>query len=123
MASAKNQRSAPSSPNAPRRRILRIGVLLGGKIIEERLVRERTDVTIGQSAKNTFSIPLETLPRQWPLFALENDQYQLRFTQQMDGRISDGGQVYPLDVLKNQTAQNRGDHWVLPLSDQSRGKV
>jgi hypothetical protein len=113
----------PSAQGGPRRRILRIGVLLGGKIIEERLVRERTDVTIGQSAKNTFSIPLETLPRQWPLFAIENDQYQLRFTQQMDGRISDGGQVYPLDVLKNQTAQNRGDHWVLPLSDQSRGKV
>jgi hypothetical protein len=124
-ASARNASSGAGSAGPPgtRRRILRIGVLLGGKIIEERLVRERTDVTIGQSAKNTFSIPLESLPRQWTLFALENDNYQLRYTQQMDGRISDGGQIYPLDNLKNQTAQNRGDHWVLPLSDQSRGKV
>jgi len=116
-------RPVPGQSQAPRRRILRIGVLLGGKIIEERLIRERTDVTLGQSAKNTFSIPLETLPRQWTLFGMENHQYQLRFTPQMDGRISDGGQVYPLETLKGHTAQHRGDHWVLPLSDQSRGKV
>ena len=47
----------------PRPRILRIGVLLGGKIVEERLIRERTPVTIGQSMRNTFSIPVEEIGR------------------------------------------------------------
>ena len=47
--------------NGQRQRILRIGVLLGGKIVEERLIRERSSVTIGQSMKNTFSIPVEGL--------------------------------------------------------------
>ena len=57
-----------------RRRILRIGVLLGGKIVEERLIRERVDVTLGQSAKNTFSIPIEGLPRQFNLFQVAQTQ-------------------------------------------------
>ena len=64
-----NQVQAP--PPGPRQRILRIGVLLGGKIVEERLIRERTSVTIGQSMKNTFSIPVEGLPLEFTLFALD----------------------------------------------------
>jgi hypothetical protein len=58
-----------TAPHAhgPRPRILRIGVLLGGKIVEERLIRDRGDVTVGQSSKNTFSVPLEGLPREWTL--------------------------------------------------------
>jgi outer membrane biosynthesis protein TonB len=107
----------------PRRRILRIGILLGGKIIEERLIRERTSVTIGQSAKNTFSVAIEQLPREWSLFTLHGEQYSLHFMNGMDGRLSDGGQVYTLDALKQHRARQTGDGWVLPLSDQSRGKV
>ena len=42
-------------------KVLRVGVILGGKIVEERLIRTRETVTIGQSAKNTFSIPAPEL--------------------------------------------------------------
>ena len=83
-----------------RQRALRIGVLLGGKIVEERLIRERIDVSIGQSAKCTFSIPLEELPRQWPIFELKNDRYALNFTSKMDGRLSDGDRVMTLEQAK-----------------------
>jgi len=107
----------------PRRRILRIGVLLGGKIIEERLIRDRSAVSIGQSAKNTFSVPLETLPREWTLFALDHEDYRLQFGAKMDGRVSDGAQVYTFDQVKGSKAVQHGDHWVMPLSDQARGKV
>ncbi len=106
----------------PRRRVLRIGVLLGGKIVEERLIRERVDVTLGQSSKNTFSIPLEGLPRQFTLFQVVNGQYALNFTQTMDGRLSDGDRVQTLEVVRS-GAPARGDHWVLPLSEHARGKV
>ena len=49
----------PHSSDGRRPRILRIGILLGGKIVEERLIRERVAVTIGQSMRNTFSIPID----------------------------------------------------------------
>jgi len=106
-----------------RKRILRIGVLLGGKIVEERLIRERTSVTIGQSSKNTFSVPLETLPREFVLFGIEPDGYKLHFAAKMDGRVSDGQSVYTFEQVKGSRAQQRGDHWVMPLSDSARGKV
>jgi hypothetical protein len=111
------------SPQGPRPRILRIGVLLGGKIVEERLIRERTSVTIGQSMKNTFSIPIEGLPLELTLFSLENGKYHLRFLNKMDGRLSAGDQVTTLDALKGRGAANHGDYWSVPISDNARGKL
>ena len=108
---------------APRPRILRIGILLGGKIVEERLIRERTAVSIGQSMKNTFSVPAEGLPLEFTLFALDQHRYSLRFLNKMDGRLSDGGNVQTLDALKGHGAQNHGDFWSVPLSETSRGKL
>ena len=97
---AQTPNPAHQQQQGPRPRILRIGILLGGKIVEERLIRERTSVTIGQSMKNTFSIPVEGLPLELTLFSLENERYHLRFLNKMDGRLSSGDQVDTLDSLK-----------------------
>lgn len=126
MASAKQPPQPQPQPQqqGPRPRILRIGILLGGKIVEERLIRERTAVSIGQSMKNTFSIPIEGLPLEFTLFALDDGKYYLRFLNNMDGRLSDsGGQVNTLDALKGRGAQQQGEYWQVPVSDSSRGKL
>jgi hypothetical protein len=127
---AANRPNRPNGPNGPlaqpgpRARILRIGVLLGGKIVEERLIRERVPVSIGQSMKNTFSIPIEGLPLEFTLFALDENRYSLRFLAKMDGRLSDsGGQVNTLDALKAKGGTSHGDYWSVPLSDSARGKL
>ncbi len=127
MAAQRPQQGKPGANGGappPRQRILRIGVLLGGKIVEERLIRERTAVSIGQSMKNTFSIPIEGLPMEFTLFALDEGKYSLRFLGKMDGRLSDaGGQVNTLDALKSKGAQSHGDYWQVPLTDSARGKL
>ena len=124
MAQQKQQAQQQSSPGGPREKILRIGIILGGKIVEERLIRTRETVTIGQSAKNTFSIPAPELPKSWPLFSAQAGKYSLHFAEGMDGRISDGGAVQALAQLKTGgQAQRVGDRWVLPMSDAARGKV
>ena len=119
--------SAPSKnheqPQGERSRILRIGVILGGKIVEERLLRQRQDVTIGQSAKNTFSVPVSGLPRRWTLFAVRNGRYFLTFANNMDGRVSDGSGVRTLIALKQSGAKRRGHTWVVPLNESARGKI
>src|SRR5688500_18798291 len=96
--------TSTSASGGSRQRILRIGVLLGGKIVEERLIRERTSVSIGQSMKNTFSIPVEGLPLELTLFSLEEGKYYLRFLNKMDGRLSSGDQVNTLEALKGRGA-------------------
>jgi hypothetical protein len=125
MATGRPQHSTPAAAGAQRPRILRIGVLLGGKIVEERLIRERTAVSIGQSMRNTFSIPVEGLPLEFTLFALdERGRYHLRFLSKMDGRLSDSsGQVNTLDALKSRGAAQVGDYWQVPLGESSRGKL
>jgi hypothetical protein len=117
----RQQRNGPQ--NGPRRRILRIGVLLGGKIVEERLIREQVPVTIGQSMRNTFSIPIEGLPLEFTLFALDQGKYSLNFLGKMDGRLSDGPNVQTLDALKNRGATRQGEHWSVPLGSHARGKL
>jgi len=122
-APSSRQNQAPQA-SGPRPRILRIGVLLGGKIVEERLIRERAPVTIGQSMRNTFSIPIEGLPLEFTLFALDENRYSLRFLPKMDGRLSDsGGQVNTLDALKSRGAQNHGDYFQVGLTESARGKL
>jgi TonB family protein len=109
----------------PRTKILRIGIILGGKIVEERLIRNRETVTVGQSAKNTFAIPAEELPKHWPLFEVTKDgQYRVNFTGGMDARISDGGNVQALAQLKSSgAAKPIQNGFALPVSDAARGKV
>jgi hypothetical protein len=115
--------SEPPRASSRRPRVLRIGILLGGRIIEEQLIRDGTPVSIGQSMKNTFSVPVEGLPLEFTMFAVDDHRYQLRFLKNMDGRFSEGGgAVQQLEQLRS-TAEHHGDYWVLPLSESSRGKL
>jgi len=124
MAAPSSRHRQVSKAGGPRPRILRIGVLLGGKIVEERLIRERAPVTIGKSMRNTFSIPIDGLPLEFTLFALDEGRYSLRFLPKMDGRLSDsGGQVNTLETLKAGGAHNHGDYFQVALSESSRGKL
>src|SRR6185436_1412188 len=109
---------------APKVKILRIGIIQGGRIVEERLVRKRENITIGQSAKNLFVVPSEALPRQWLLFELTGHHYVAHFSDGMDARIAVGNEIISLSQLK-QTGkiQKRGHSWLLPLDERSRGKI
>ena len=106
------------------RKILRIGIIQNSKIIEERLLRKRESVSIGQSPRNTFVLPLATLPKSYPLFELRGGIYYLNFTDAMTGRLSVEDAVLDFDALRAQKlAKKRRDHYLLPLSERSRGKV
>ena len=114
----------PHTGSASKPKILRIGIIQGGRIVEERLVRKREDITIGQSAKNMFVVPSEALPRNWLLFQVHGNQYVAHFSDGMDARIAVGNEIISLTQLK-QTGkiQKKGQSFELPLDDRSRGKI
>jgi hypothetical protein len=114
----------PHTGSASKPKILRIGIIQGGRIVEERLVRKREDITIGQSAKNMFVVPSEALPRNWLLFQVRGNQYVAHFSEGMDARIAVGNEIISLTQLK-QTGkiQKKGQSFELPLDDRSRGKI
>ncbi|MBZ0120643.1 MAG: TonB family protein [Sandaracinaceae bacterium] len=109
-------------PSGPK--VLRIGLIQGGKIVEERIIRRRETVTIGSNEKNHFVISVPGLPSRFELFQLVGDDYILNFTDKMRGRVGLAGGVQELEELrKSGGARNAGSHFQVKLTDNSRGKV
>jgi hypothetical protein len=94
---------------------LRIGILLDGKLIEERVIRERRRVTIGQSARATFAVPgSRTLPRSLVLFepdGANKTEWRVRVPEGCQARISDG--VAPRILASGE----------FPVGARARGKL
>jgi outer membrane biosynthesis protein TonB len=121
---ARQPHAAQTSTGSPRERILRVAIILGDNVVEERLFRTRETVTIGQSSKNTFAIPAAELPKSLPLFTIAGDKYSLNLPEGADVRLSDGGPVLALSQLKDKgLASRQGDRWAVPLTNQMRGKI
>ena len=105
-------------------KVLRIGILQNGKFVEERIIRKRDIVTIGQSEKNTFVVVSNMIPSRFEMFENRGGSYALQFTEAMSGRLSYEGEVKDLEELvKTGAATHRGKVYRLPLDEQARGKV
>ena len=105
-------------------KVLRIGLIQAGKIIEERIIRKRESVWVGSSEKNQFVVPAEDVPARFEVFQLAGDTYILNFTEAMHGKVGLPGGVQDLDQMRRSgTARNAGTHWQVKLSDKSRGKI
>ena len=105
-------------------KVLRIGVIQGGKIVEERVIRKRETVTVGSSEKNHFVIHTDGMPGRFELFQLVGNDYILNFTDIMSGRVGLPGGVQDLTQMRQSgAARNAGSHYQVKLNDNSRGKV
>lgn len=105
-------------------KVLRIGLIQAGKIIEERVIRRRETVTVGSSEKNHFVIHSEGMPARFELFQLVGADYILNFTTSMTGRVGLPGGVQDLTQMRESgAARNAGTHFQVKINDNSRGKV
>jgi TonB family protein len=111
-----------SKPTGPK--VLRIGIIQAGKIVEERVIRRRESVTVGSSEKNHFVIHTEGMPARFELFQLVGSDYILNFTNIMTGRVGLPGGVQDLTQMRDSgAARNAGTHFQVKINDNSRGKV
>jgi outer membrane biosynthesis protein TonB len=109
-------------PTGPK--VLRIGLIQDGKIVEERIIRKRETVSVGTSERNHFILGTKELPSRFELFQLIGNDYILNFTDKMKGRVALAGGVQDLETLRTTGgARNAGTHWQVKLNDGSRGKV
>src|SRR5690554_2053022 len=107
-------------------KVLRIGLIHKGKIIEERLEREMAPVKIGSAivGKQLF-VPGSSLPKSMVLFAVENGHYVLNFAAGMDGRLTLGeAKVVELsELISSNRAKKTAQGYSVQLPFSSRGKV
>ncbi len=109
-------------PTGPK--VLRIGLIQAGKIVEERVIRKRETVTVGSSEKNHFVVNTEGMPARFELFQLVGNDYILNFTDIMTGRVGLPGGVQDLAQMRaSGAARNAGTHFQVKINDNSRGKV
>lgn len=109
----------------PGKKVLRLGMIQNGRIVEERLMRSPTTVTIGHAySKNVLVVPASNLPRTFKLFEPKGSGYLLHFNSKMSGRISMGDGVRTLEELvRSNEAKKSGDGYLIELSPKARGKI
>jgi len=103
-------------------KVLCIGLVQGGRVIEERIIKQRTTVTVGASEKAMFVIPSNAVPAQFKLFELVGGDYFLNFLDGMSGRVALATGITDISALKGQ-AKKVGNAYQVRLTDEARGKV
>ena len=104
-------------------KVLRIGVVQGGRVSEERIIKQRTHVTVGPSEKNMFVIATSSVPATFRIFELVGNDYHLNFLDGMTGRIALPTGISDLSLLKGQARRTSQGAYQIRLTEDSRGKV
>jgi hypothetical protein len=104
-------------------KVLRIGVVQGGRVAEERIIKQRTHVTVGASEKNMFVVSTQNLPATFRVFELVGNDYHLNFLDGMTGRIALPTGISDLSMLKGQAKRSAQGAYQVRLTEDSRGKV
>lgn len=103
-------------------KVLRIGLVQGGRVIEERIVKQRTTVTIGSNEKSMFVIPSQAVPPTFKLFELVGNDYHLNFLDNMQGRVALATGITDIQSMRGQ-ARKVGGAYQVKLTEEARGKV
>jgi outer membrane biosynthesis protein TonB len=104
-------------------KVLRIGLIQAGRVIEERIIKQRTSVTVGSSEKSMFVISEVELPPDFALFELSDGAYCLNFTKGMRGRVALPSGLHEVSALEDRARAIGEGVYQVALSEDSRGKV
>jgi hypothetical protein len=115
-------------PQATGPKVLRIGLVQAGRVIEERVVKQRTHVTVGPSEKNMFVVNAPGLPPTFRLFELvgadkKRSEYHLNYLDGMTGRVALQTGIVDLQGLKAQARRGPQGAYQVALTEDARGKV
>lgn len=115
-------------PQAMGPKVLRIGVVQNGRVTEERVIKQRTHVTVGPNERNMFVLTGADVPSSFRLFEIvgtdkRKSEYVLNYVAGMTGRVALQGTVADLEALKAQAKRGSQGAYQLPLTEDARGKI
>jgi hypothetical protein len=103
-------------------KVLRIGLVQSGRVIEERIIKQRVTVTVGSNEKSMFVIPSQAVPPMFKLFELLGNDYYLNFLDGMTGRVALATGITDIQSLRG-SAKKVGGAYQVKLTEEARGKV
>lgn len=106
-------------------KVLRVGIIFNGKIINEKILYNPVDITIGTDKKCTFCITeSQKLPKELTIFSVKNKQYHLVFSDKQSGQVIVKNAEFNLQSIKAQsTCQKKGNYYYYPLDMDSKGRI
>jgi outer membrane biosynthesis protein TonB len=110
-------------------KVLRIGLVKDGKVVQERLLEKPSSVTIGTSDKCTFQLAVDGLPPVYPLIKVKQREYTLQFTTKMAGKLMVGDTPDTMKTLDFKSIAERGISrqegklHVIKMTSKTRGKI
>ncbi|MGB9600707.1 MAG: hypothetical protein ACPL7I_09150, partial [Myxococcota bacterium] len=106
-------------------KVLRVGIILNGKIISEKIINNPVDITIGTDKRCTFCVTeSQKLPKELTIFSAKNRQYFLVFNDRQTGQIIVKNAEFNLQSIKAQnTCQKKGNSYYYPLDVDSKGRI
>ena len=103
---------------------LHIGVVREGRFIEDRWFHGEIHVTVGTGEKNTFALPLSTLPATQPLFVHKQGKLVLHFDEKARGKLTVNKRELELsDCRKEGLAAPHGGFFEMVLAEDMRGRI
>ncbi|MGB0589355.1 MAG: AgmX/PglI C-terminal domain-containing protein [Myxococcota bacterium] len=94
----------------PNAQFLRIALLWGDTVIQERVLQEPQDFRIGEDLRNDFIIPADKLPKKFPLFrATKAGAYSIGLSSDLAGEITINQETKPIaDFVRDATENTTG---------------
>ncbi|MCB9672798.1 MAG: AgmX/PglI C-terminal domain-containing protein [Alphaproteobacteria bacterium] len=106
-------------------RVLFIGVVQDGKVVQERAMPAGETVTVGGASKATFAFPDTPFGNDaFPLFQVQDGAYHFRYTEAVKGKITASGERISLDkAAKEGKVPQQGGVYTVKLDESDKGKV
>lgn len=111
------------SAPAGKAKVLFIGIVQDGKVVDERAVGAAETVSLG-AAGATFQAAVPTLGEApFPMFVVKDGVYHLRFTKAVKGKVTSRGDRVTLEQVSADAARPHEDGvYEVPLDETDKGK-
>jgi hypothetical protein len=103
-------------------RLLRVAIAQGGRIVDERLIKQRQEVTVGNDEACTFFAQLPDRPS-FALFAHRDGGWELNCFEGVTGIVDSGDGARELGSHRGASRHKLDDTWSIRLGEAARGRV
>jgi len=90
-------------------KVLQVAVTQNQKILEQKLISDRSAVTFGKAGSATFTLPSDALGASFTLFEVVSGKYCLNFTDKMTGKVRIGDGELDFATARQQTGVRKSD--------------
>jgi hypothetical protein len=105
-------------------KVLRIGLIHGGRVVEERLFKKPETISVGTSRSAVFSVPAAGIPEKREVFVVKRGRYHLACGDDLPFRVTSAGSTSERRAAETHSRLTTHDSGQpMPLAEDAQGRV